>query len=240
MLKDHRPYWLKKLDLDFRVWYVDHFIRPQLEYLGEGYTFMKPWNVDIFGGPISIGKYANVITTEDYKVRFTIWPAEKGLGEITIGDACLICPGVRISSAVSIKIGDGCMLASGAYVTDSDWHGTYDRIGMEDKYAPVVLKDNVWIGDNAIVCKGVTIGENSIVAARAVVVKDVPPNSVVAGSPAKVVRQIDPAHPKVTRQDWFANIDQLNREIDELDRVMLANNSLLGWLRSVILPRKGD
>jgi len=240
LLRDHRPYWLKKLDLNFRAWYVEHFIRPQLEYLGPDYTFMKPWHVDIFGGPVRIGRCANIITTDDYKVRFTIWQAAEGLGSITVGDCCLICPGVRISSAVSIKIGDGVMLASGAYITDSDWHGTYDRIGMEDKYAPVVLEDNVWIGDNAIVCKGVTVGKNSIVAARAVVVKDVPPNTVVAGNPAKVVRHLDTKHPQVTRQDWFADIDALNKQIDDLDLGMLAGNTLLGWLRSVILPRKGD
>lgn len=57
--------------------------------------------------------------------------------------------------------------------------------------APVVIKDNVWVCSGAIICGGVTIGENSVIAAGAVVTKDVPANSVVMGVPAKVVRQID-------------------------------------------------
>lgn len=57
--------------------------------------------------------------------------------------------------------------------------------------APVVIKDNVWVCSGAIICGGVTIGENSVIAAGAVVTKDVPANSIVMGVPAKVVRQID-------------------------------------------------
>jgi len=56
---------------------------------------------------------------------------------------------------------------------------------------PIVIEDNCWICSSATICGGVTIGENSIVAAGAVVNRDVPPNSIVAGVPAKVIRQID-------------------------------------------------
>ena len=57
--------------------------------------------------------------------------------------------------------------------------------------APIHIKDRVWIGANATVVPGVTIGENSIVAAGAVVTKDVPPNTIVGGVPAKVLKRID-------------------------------------------------
>lgn len=57
--------------------------------------------------------------------------------------------------------------------------------------APITIKDGCWICSSATICGGVTIGENSIVAAGAVVTRDVPPNSIVAGVPAKVIRQID-------------------------------------------------
>lgn len=57
--------------------------------------------------------------------------------------------------------------------------------------APIVIKDGCWICSNATICGGVMIGENSVIAAGAVVTKDVPPNSFVAGMPAKVVRTID-------------------------------------------------
>lgn len=65
--------------------------------------------------------------------------------------------------------------------------------GMHDlEYsAPITIKDGCWICSGAVICGGVTIGENSIVAAGAVVTKDIPANSIVAGVPAKVIRQID-------------------------------------------------
>ena len=79
------------------------------------------------------------------------------------------------------------MFANSAYISDSDWHGIYDRALPVGQSKEVVLEDNVWIGDGAIVSKGVTIGQNSIVGARTVVIKDVPANVVVAGNPAKVI-----------------------------------------------------
>ncbi len=240
MLRDHRPYCLKKVHLELRNRYVKHFLKPQFTSLGDGYTFMNPRYVEIFGGPVRLGRCANVITSPDHRVRFTIWSAGEGKGRIDIGDYCLICPGVRISSADSIEIGHSCMLASEAYITDSDWHGIYDRINLENQYAPVKIGNNVWIGDGAIVCKGVTIGDNSIVGARAVVVKDVPANTVVAGNPARPVKTIDPEREKFIRADWFKDPEELNRQIDMLDRNMLADNTFMGWLRSIFFPRTGD
>lgn len=57
--------------------------------------------------------------------------------------------------------------------------------------APVVIQDNCWIGAGAVICPGVTIGENSVIGAGSVVVKDIPANSVAAGNPCKVIRAID-------------------------------------------------
>lgn len=62
------------------------------------------------------------------------------------------------------------------------------------KVAPVTIEDRVWIGFNAIILKGVTLGEGAIVAAGAVVTKDVPPYTVVAGNPAQVIRRLEPTH----------------------------------------------
>lgn len=56
---------------------------------------------------------------------------------------------------------------------------------------PITIKKNAWICSSATICAGVTIGENSIVAAGAVVTKDVPPNTIAAGVPARVIREID-------------------------------------------------
>ena len=90
-------------------------------------------------------------------------------------------------AAENIKIGDACMIAHGAYISDADWHGIYDRAEPVGKTKPVIFKDNVWIGDSAIICKGVTIGNNSIIGAGSVVTKDVPENAVMVGIPAKNV-----------------------------------------------------
>ena len=170
--KDHRPYIVKRAWLKFQKFYSRHFLAPQFESLGQGFAFMRPWNVELFGGPIHIGRYATVIATIDKKVRLSVWPEKAGAGSIRIGDYNLICPGVRISSAAGITIEDNCMLANGVYITDADWHGVYDRVSFGRAQA-VHLQKNVWVGDSAIICKGVTIGANSIIGAGSIVVESI-------------------------------------------------------------------
>lgn len=240
MIKDHRPYYIKKLDLKFRDWYVEHFVRPQFASLGDGYTFMKPWHVHLFGAPITLGRCANVIASRDYTVRMTVWPETKGKGRIAIGDYCLICPGVRISSAAEVVIGDDCMIAGKAYITDCDWHDIYDRVTSMGTPVPVHIGSNVWIGDSVIVCKGVTIGNNSVIGAGSVVVKDIPADSIAAGNPARVVKHIDTQKTIKTRSQWFADAADLADQIDTLDRGMLLGNTLKGWARSTLFPASGD
>ena len=100
------------------------------------------------------------------------------------------------------------------------------------KTSPIILKDNVWIGDSAIVGKGVTIGENSIVAAGAVVVKDVPDNVVVGGNPAKIIKELDPAIEGITRLELFKDPLGLEDLYDQIDIYTLKSNSFLGYLKS--------
>ncbi len=236
MRKDHRPYMINRLSIKFRNWYVNHFLRPQFEYLGKETTFVRPWHIEVTGWPIVLGDYANVVATPDKKIRLTVWSKSEGKGRIQIGDYCLICPGVRISAATEIVIGDNCMMAQGAYITDSDWHDLYDRSMFGGQTAPIRIGNNAWLGDSAIVCKGVTIGDNSIIGAGAIVVKDIPPNVIAAGNPATVVKHLDPDRRLKTRAEWFANLPQL----DEIDRKERKGNTTLGWLRSMIFPIKGD
>jgi len=226
--------------MKFQAFYSDHYIRPHFDALGEGYLFIHPWNIKIFGPRIRIGSHANILTTSDNIVRLTVWPEVEGKGEITIGDYCLICPGVRISSAESIIIGNNCMLAGSAFITDADWHGTYDRVTTIGVTGPVRIRDNVWLGDRVTVCKGVTIGENSIIGTGSVVVRDIPPNVIAAGNPARVMRELDPEKPMKKRQDWFADPVRLAHEIDTLDRRNLNGNGWLHWLRTMLIPRPTD
>ncbi len=215
------------------------FLRPQFERLGHGGHFMRPWFVELFGAPINLGRFPTVIACQDARVRLCVWPAREGSGAIRIGDYSLICPGVRISSASSVDIGHSVMMANGVYITDSDWHDLYDRTAP-GKSAAVTIGDNVWLGDRAIVCKGVSIGENSVVGAGAVVVADVPPNVVAAGNPARVVKTLDPDRAVKTRRDWFADPLRLKQDLESWDRALLAGNSLAGWVRYLLRPTSED
>jgi carbonic anhydrase/acetyltransferase-like protein (isoleucine patch superfamily) len=103
----------------------------------------------------------------------------------------------------------------------------------------VRILENGWIGDSAIICKGVTIGENSIVGAGSVVRRDVPDNVVVAGNPASVVRRIDPEAEMTRRSDWFADPARLLEQFDLLDRENLRGNTVWGWVRTLVGLGKG-
>lgn len=200
---------------------------------------MRPWHVELFGAPIVLGQYATVIACADARVRFCVWPSQEGEGLIRIGDHSLICPGVRISSACRITIGDSVMMANRVYLTDSDWHDLYDRTAP-GRGAPIAIGDNVWLGDSTIVCKGVTIGDNSVIGAGAVVVDDIPPNTVAAGNPARVVKTLDRTHPVKTRREWFADPVQLSRDFQVWDQALLEGNTLGHWFRYLLQPNRRD
>jgi acetyltransferase-like isoleucine patch superfamily enzyme len=237
--KDHRPYFLKKALSKFQKFYAEHFLRPHFKSLGKSPTIVKPWHVEVFGSFIGIGDYVTIIAASDNRVRLSAWTDKQFSGRIQIGDYCLLCPGVRISSASEITIGHNCMIASGVYITDSDWHDVYNRLAF-GKTEPIAIENNVWIGDSAIVCKGVSIGQNSIIGAGAVVVHSIPANCIAAGNPAQIVKRLDPAQSFTTRKKWFSEPSKLFYEIDQLDKDLLGENTLLHWLRYLLFPSKGD
>jgi acetyltransferase-like isoleucine patch superfamily enzyme len=172
----------------------------------------------------------------DKPIRLAVY---EGLGKISIGSYSIINPGVRVTSAAEITIGQSCMLAMNAYLSDADWHDLQHRIYAPGASAPIVLEDNVWVGDSALVCKGVRIGENSVVGARSVVTKDIPPNVVVAGIPAKIVRELD-ANDLTTRKDLFTGQTPYEQFEADFFRDRLKANTMMRWLKSVIAPGKSD
>ena len=126
-------------------------------------------------------------------------------GSCTIGDFTLL-NGALVMAEERIEIGSHCLISWNVGIADSDFHPLEPAQRLIDAQAlapffknrpprpklataPVKISDNVWIGMNAVILKGVTIGENSVVAAGAVVTKSVAPNVVVAGNPAVVVKQ---------------------------------------------------
>jgi acetyltransferase-like isoleucine patch superfamily enzyme len=237
--QDHRPYFVKKAYFRFQKFYTRRYLSPQFDALGKGLSAIKPWYVEVFGDAIELGDYVTLIAAADRRVRIAIWPETPGVGHVRVGSYCLICPGVRLGAAAGISIGDNTMLANGVYVTDSDWHDIYNRISI-GRAEPVVIGENAWIGDSAIVCKGVTIGDNSIIGAGSVVVKDIPANVIAAGNPARVVKSLDPGETLTKRNQWYANPSRLARDFDFLDRAALKGNSLPGWLRAMIAPTRND
>ena len=112
-------------------------------------------------------------------------------GKIYLGDNCNF-NGMCIQGNGTVIIGDNfhsgieCMMVTQNHDYDT---GDYIPYGTGFDYKTIVIEDNVWLGSRALILKGVTVGKGSIVAAGAVVTKDVPPNSIVAGNPAKIIKQ---------------------------------------------------
>ncbi|MCS6153485.1 acyltransferase [Shewanella baltica] len=138
---------------------------------------------------------------------------ESDTGYIEIGNSCFINGGTNIISRSSVIIGDFVTIAWGVTIYDHDSHSLNyldRRNDIEQQLndftsgnfirnknwafvssAPIVIKNDVWIGMNVIILKGVTIGEGAIIAAGAVVTKNVDPWTIVAGNPAKYVKSIN-------------------------------------------------
>lgn len=115
-------------------------------------------------------------------------PLQVNLGnQIKIGRNCSIMYNFFCMSAGGVTIEDDVLIAANVSLV-SNSHDFKERQILTCK--PIVIKRNVWIGAGATILPGVTIGENSIVAAAAVVTKDVPPHTLVAGVPAKIIRDI--------------------------------------------------
>ena len=110
---------------------------------------------------------------------------------LTIGDDVDLAYGVLITTGGGVKIGDRTMVGyraqiiSGGHIIPPKPERMFDA---GDQYEPVEIKNDVWIGGNAMILPGVTIGEGAVVAAGSVVTKDVPPFAIVGGSPAKLIR----------------------------------------------------
>lgn len=116
--------------------------------------------------------------------------AVKKGASLTVGANTLL-NGPIIAATCEVRIGKNCLLAPQAYIMDSDFHGLENHSEDGDS-KPIIIEDNVWLATRCMVLKGVRIGKGAVVAAGAIVTKDVEAYTVVAGIPAKVIKYLTP------------------------------------------------
>ena len=200
---------------------------------------LKPQYLRLFGTNISIGNFVTIICASDRKVDISTWQTDKLNGEIFIDDFVLMSPGTNLRCAKKISIGKSSMIASDVTITDSDWHGIYDRTDYVALPKEVEIEENVWIGERSIVLKGSKIGKNSIIGAGSVVAGDIPENCVFAGNPAKFVKKLDKNDFK-TRESLFEESSTYLEDLIEIEKRTTSQNTLYSWIRSVFWPKNED
>lgn len=183
---------MNKFNILYSIW-ISNFLGA----IGQNSKILYPcklWG----GGSIRIN-IGNDTTIQKHCI-LGCWVKYKGYSynpSITIGNNCNIGEHTHITSINKITIGDGFLTGRFVYIGDNS-HGMFC---CEEANIPpirrklyskgeVVIGNNVWIGDKATILAGVTIGDNVVVAANAVVTKDVPSNTIVAGCPAKIIKQL--------------------------------------------------
>jgi acetyltransferase-like isoleucine patch superfamily enzyme len=128
-------------------------------------------------------------------------------GKIKVGDYCFIGPSSKIWSAKSILIGDNVFISHNVNIMDTNSHEIDANIRLESfkkslndevdidysqiSVKEVIIEKNAWIGFNAIILRGVTIGEGAIVSAGTIVTKSIPPYTLVGGSPCRIIKYIN-------------------------------------------------
>lgn len=143
-----------------------------------------------FDGPVHVGGDGHVDMGQYCRLGRDVYFETKEGGRIVLGDHVTINNGTMITSYSEVRIGNHCLIGEYVSIRDAN-HGTGPdepmRLQAHDT-APIVIEDDVWIARGCAVLKGVRIGRGAVVAANSVVTKDVAPNTVVGGVPAKVLR----------------------------------------------------
>jgi acetyltransferase-like isoleucine patch superfamily enzyme len=182
---------------------LNRFVYPQLlKYKpgfilkGQIYLLGFPMIEISKGAQIIIGEYTT-INSQNYEYHLNMHSpvklvADRPNARIIIGDHCRI-HGTCIHAFQSIKIGNRCLIAANTQIFDGSGHDlsfpdVENRINTTGSIKPIDIADDVWIGANAIILPGISIGKGSVIAAGSVVTKDVPAYVLVGGNPAKIIR----------------------------------------------------
>lgn len=152
------------------------------------------------GGSLFVNRNKDAVITIGNKCRFMSisWGNNIGLNHkcmlsaekdarLMIGNKCSFS-GVSLRCFTQITIGNNVRVGANCLILDGDAHQEDPRSG---KNKPIVIEDNVWLGGNVVVKKGVTIGRNSVIGMNSVVTKNIPANSIAIGNPCVVVKRFD-------------------------------------------------
>jgi acetyltransferase-like isoleucine patch superfamily enzyme len=177
----------------------------RLQFAWHGVAWGRDWR--IFGRPILQRHRGSQINVGD-GLSLRSWPRSNPLAptapvvlstrradaELTIGDDCGFT-GTTLVAADRVVIGDRVLVGGNASIVDFDFHPLTPEARAENinagSAAPIVIEDDVFVGVDALILKGVTVGEGAVVGAGSVVTQDVSPRTVVAGNPATVVRTLE-------------------------------------------------
>lgn len=178
-------------------WAYLNKLKSEMQMIGTNASIKVPISI-LSPQYISIG--CNFTSRERLKLRaFSQFQGQKFKPEIFIGDNVSIETDCHIGCVNRVVIGNNVLIASHVFISDHS-HGLTDYSDIDipplerklSSKSAVVIEDNVWIGEMAVILSGVTIGQSSIIGANAVVTKSVPPYSVVAGNPARVIKKVMP------------------------------------------------
>jgi len=184
----------RKLSLAIDFLY-SHWIAACLSHAGKGFVAYNPITIiggkNIFIGDMSVlGKYGVLTTWNNYR-------GQQFNPSLIIGKGCDLGEYIHISCCYKIEIGNEVLTGRWVTITDNS-HGdtNVDNVAIAPanreihSNGPIIIGDRVWIGDKVTILSGVTIGDGAIIAANSVVTHDVPPYSVAAGVPAKIIKEI--------------------------------------------------
>ena len=159
-------------------------------HVGKGVCFGKDPQLYGLEG-VAIGDRVNF----GRRARLETHRTERGQGQLSIGSGTNIGNDFHVGAALRVLIGRNCMFASGVTVLDHDhdFADPFDARGAADGVtaAPTVIEDSVFLGEHAVVLKGVRIGNGSVIGANSVVTHDIPPLTMAAGMPARPIRRFN-------------------------------------------------